>query len=71
MQLHSPSSVDFSNSGVKEQERWSKGTGDWRKIWKKLKRKINERREELRIENYKSKNMQSEHYKGIDMESHQ
>ena len=34
-------------------------------------RKIKERREELRIENYKSKNMQSEHYKGFDMESHQ
>ena len=45
--------------------------GDWRKIWKKLKTKIKERREELRIENYKSKNMQSEHYKGFDMESHQ
>ena len=44
--------------------------GDWRKIWKKLKTKIKERREELRIENYKSKNMQSEHYKGFDMESH-
>ena len=45
--------------------------GDWRKIWKKLKTKIKERREELQIENYKSKNMQSEHYKGFDMESHQ
>ena len=40
-------------------------------IWKKLKKKIKERREELRIENYKSKNMQSEHHKGFDMESHQ
>ena len=28
-------------------------------------------REELRIENYKRKNMQSEHYKGFDMESQQ
>ena len=37
----------------------------------KTKKKIKERREELRIENYKSKNMQSEHYKGFDMESHQ
>ena len=45
--------------------------GDWRKIWKKLKTKIKERREELRIENYRSKNMQSEHYKGFDMEGHQ
>ena len=44
--------------------------GDWRKIWEKLK-KIKERREELRTENYKSKNMQSEHYKGFDVESHQ
>ena len=45
--------------------------GDWRKIWNNLKKKIKERREELRIEKYKSKNMQSEHYKGFDLESHQ
>ena len=32
---------------------------------------MKERRKELRIENYKSKNMQSEHYKGFDMEIHQ
>ena len=37
----------------------------------KLRKKIKERIEELRIENYKSKNMQSEYYKGFDMESHQ
>ena len=34
---------------------------------KKLKKKIKEMREELRIKNYKSNNMQSEHY----VESHQ
>ena len=34
--------------------------------WKAVREKL-----ELRIENYKSKNMQSEHYKRFDMESHQ
>ena len=42
--------------------------GDWRKIRKKTKKEM---KEELRIENYKSKNMQSKHYKGFDMQSHQ
>ena len=37
----------------------------------KLENEIKERREELRVEKYKSKNMQSEHCKGFDLESHQ
>ena len=35
-----------------------------------MKKKIKERREELQTEKHKSKNMQSEHYKGFDLESH-
>ena len=52
--------VEFGPDEIKINGEKAKGT--WKEIWTKLKKSIKRKKEELRIDQYKAKNMQSQFY---------